>query len=175
VASHAPSPNPNPTPNTEAQFYRHNFLFRPPYPSTPSPDWRPWSQFPRTGTFSLAFSFNPATAPGPERYEVNVVDQRNVIFNDDDSDDEADHRLIVGGTPIIDVRENSADGNEQVGFENICRLPTGTITGFVTLTRSVGTGDRGGEGYLTLRVDRLSAKAMSGRQSSPPLRCKRSC
>ncbi|MSP59993.1 MAG: hypothetical protein EXR72_06565 [Myxococcales bacterium] len=132
-----------------------HFYFASPYPSAPPPGWRPWSQFPRKGTFGLAFSADPAL--GPVRYDIHVLDRRLVTVNTDDADDGTDHRLLVGGAPLIDVIERAADdGNVQVTFGSVCQLPTGRITGFINLTSSVGAGDQGWEGYQVVRVDRFS-------------------
>lgn len=121
---------------------------------TPDFCWRPWSAYPRTGKFKLAFRVN-ANATTPQNISVSIDKNRHVNVNPHDATDGGEHTLVYNGRPLLTVRETGDDGHVQVGFENLFRrMENGSevLYGFVTLTSSVGINDRGGEGYILIRL-----------------------
>lgn len=121
---------------------------------TPDLCWRPWSAYPRTGKFKLAFRVNTLVTT-PQSLRISILEHRNVNANLDDATDGSEHTLVYNGRPLLTVRELSGDSYVQVGFEGyFSRMEAEgeVLYGFVTLTGSVGKGDRGAEGYLLIRV-----------------------
>jgi len=121
---------------------------------TPNFCWRPWSAYPRTGKFKLAFRVN-TLATSPQNLSFAIDKNRNVNINPHDATDGAEHTLVYKGRPLLTVRETGEDGFVQVGFENLFRRTEAegeVLYGFVTLTSSVGINDRGGEGYILIHV-----------------------
>jgi hypothetical protein len=116
--------------------------------------WRPWSAYPRTGKFKLAFRVN-TLATSPQNLSFSIDKNRNVNMNPHDATDGGEHTLVYKGRPLLTVRETGEDGYVQVGFENLFRRTEAegeVLYGFVTLTSSVGINDRGGEGYILIYV-----------------------
>ncbi len=117
--------------------------------------WHPWSQYPRTGKFKLAFSLNPDLEPA--RFDIFQENVRNVWGDTGDADDGSEHALEYDGKVLLSVREMLyPDGNVQVNFESVCRAPGNRLWGYVTLTSKVGFDDDGGEGFHLLRVEQFS-------------------
>jgi hypothetical protein len=132
--------------------------------------WRPWSQFPRTGEFSIAVSLTAGRvlAPfNPPRFEVSTDYLRNLAFTSSaDADDGAEHGLTYNGTRLLSVVEGgpvadpAVDRYVRVGF-NFCRRPganplTEQLLGYVTLTSRVGLSDDGNEGVHLFKVRRVN-------------------
>src|SRR5215475_10210128 len=123
-------------------------------PGTPDFCWRPWSAYPRTGKFKLAFRVN-TLATNPQNLSVSIDINRNVNVNPHDATDGGEHTLVYKGRPLLTVRETGDDGLVQVGFEDLFRRMEAegeVLYGFVTLTSSVGINDRGGEGYILISL-----------------------
>jgi len=121
---------------------------------TPDFCWRPWSAYPRTGKFKLAFRVN-TLATNPQNLSVSIDKNRNVNVNPHDATDGGEHTLVYKRRPLLTVRETGDDGHVQVGFENLFRRTEAegeVLYGFVTLTSSVGINDRGGEGYILISL-----------------------
>ncbi len=121
---------------------------------TPDFCWRPWSAYPRTGKFKLAFRVN-TLATNPQNIGVSIDKNRNVNANYRDATDGGEHTLVYNGRPLLTVRETGDDGFIQVGFENLFRRTEAegeVLYGFLTLTSSVGINDRGGEGYILISL-----------------------
>jgi hypothetical protein len=121
---------------------------------TPNFCWRPWSAYPRTGKFKLAFRVN-TLATTPQNLGVSIDKSRNVNINLHDTTDGGEHTLVYNGRSLLTVRETGNDGYVQVGFENLFRRTEAegeVLYGFVTLTSSVGINDRGGEGYILISL-----------------------
>jgi hypothetical protein len=115
--------------------------------------WHPWSAYPRTGRFKLAFRVN--TLATPRLFNVQVLGNRNVNINLYDATAGSEHTLVYNGRPLLTVRELDNDGYVQVGFESYFRRIEAegeVLYGFVTLTSSGGKGDRGDEGYILIYV-----------------------
>jgi hypothetical protein len=133
--------------------------------------WREWSQFPRTGEFSVAVSLpaSRVTAPigGPPRFEISTDYLRNLAFTDSaDADDGAEHGLTYNGTRLLSVVEGgrvadpAVDRFVKVGF-NFCRAPGPTLLseqllGYVTLTSRAGLSDDGKEAVHLFKVRRVN-------------------
>jgi hypothetical protein len=125
-------------------------------PSPPPSSWRPWSKWPRTGKFKLAFSLR--TALDAANWTVYEETVRDVYSDTGDADDGTEHQLVYNGKALLTIREvGYPDGNVQVYFEDVCRTPENDrLIGYVTLTSKVGFGDRGDEGWHLLRVQQRS-------------------
>jgi hypothetical protein len=135
-------------------------------PGSP-PGWRPWSKYPRTGEFNIAFELNPAHPP--LTYDVLEVFNRKVITSEnpeakEDADDGTEHAIEYDGKIVLKVRELQPN-DEDIGvrFTGICRNADNTrLQGFITITSMIGRGDRGDEGYHVLLV-------ASGQEELPSL------
>ena len=133
--------------------------------------WREWSQFPRTGEFSVAvaLSASSVTVPlgQPPRFEVSTDYLRNLAFTSSvDADDGAEHGLTYNGTRLLSVVEGgrvpdpAVDRFVRVGF-NFCRVPgpnplTEQLLGYVTLTSRAGLSDDGKEAVHLFKVRRVN-------------------
>jgi hypothetical protein len=133
--------------------------------------WRTWSQFPRTGEFSVAVSLpaSRVTAPigGPPRFEVSTDYLRNLAFTSSaDADDGAEHGLTYNGTRLLSVVEGgrvpdpAVDRFVRVGFD-FCRVPGPTplaeqLLGYVRLTSKAGLSDDGNEAVHLFKVRRVN-------------------
>jgi hypothetical protein len=118
----------------------------------PTPSWwRPWSRYPRTGTFSLAFRLSPTRGAASVTINEDAV-RNSVLFDSSDVDDGASHALVYNGRTLLRVVEQVTDNRVKVGFTGLCRDAANTaLYGYTTLTSKVGSGDRGDEGYHLLR------------------------
>ena len=114
------------------------------------PGWRPWSSFPRSGEFSIAFEADPSERP--HSYSIFAPDslRRNVVTSADararaDADSGKNHALEVGGRIVFRVFERQErDDDIGVRFEEVCRDPSkNRLQGYVSITSVVGRGDGG--------------------------------
>ncbi|MCI0426808.1 MAG: hypothetical protein L0Z46_02170 [Nitrospiraceae bacterium] len=128
--------------------------------SDPPPGWwRPWSAFPRTGEFKIAFELDPSESPlnfgirEVEPWNKNVVTARD-YFAFEDADDGRDHAIEYNGKIVLTAKEmQQRDDDIGVRFVDVCRNATDTrMQGYISITSKVGTSDRGGEGYHVIRV-----------------------
>jgi hypothetical protein len=88
---------------------------------------------------------------------------RNVFSNAGDVDNGRQHTLVYEGNPLLRVREQGyPDGNVQVWFDEVCRLPDDRLLGYVMLTSQVGWDYSGGEGFHLLRVDQTGQPGADG-------------
>jgi hypothetical protein len=127
------------------------------YDTNDAPDlcWHPWSAYPRTAKFKLAFRVNTLVET-PQIFNISIAENKNVNINLHDATDGSEHTLVYNGRPLLTVHELENDGYVQVGFENYFRrveTEGEVLYGFVTLTSSVGKDDRGKEGYILIYVD----------------------
>lgn len=134
--------------------------------SSPVPSWwRPWSAYPRTGQFNVAFEI---TANGtPVTYDITDsttqgVWKRHVVTPGDprwhmDADDGKEHAIQYEGNTLLMVNELQQNDDELgVRFKEVCRDPQNAsrIQGYISIQSKVGINDRGGEGYHFLQVER---------------------
>ena len=115
------------------------------------PEWRPWSQFPRTGEFKIGFEVNLSEPPAT--YTILELEKRHVVTGTlntpaarearRDGDDGKQHALEYQGRIVLKVNELQADGdNLGVRFEGICRDDANSrLHGYITITSMVGSGD----------------------------------
>lgn len=129
----------------------NNFDFGAPWDDPPS-GWRPWSENPRTNRFRIAFELNPAAAP--LTFRISRLESLRVHERWGDATPGAEHALEYNGRVVLRVEELLPnEGHLGVMFGSICRnAANNRLQGYIVLTATVGTGDRGGEGYQTLRV-----------------------
>ena len=129
-------------------------------PDSPPDDWRPWSQFPRTGEFSLAFEVDTNPTGQPLTFDIlepiepgHVVTKTNLEARAD-ADNGTQHAIAFNGEIVLQIRELQTNDNDLgVQFEEVCRNDASTrLQGYVTLTSMVGEGDRGDEGYHVLLI-----------------------
>jgi hypothetical protein len=128
--------------------------------SDPPPGWwRPWSAFPRTGEFKIAFELNPIASSlsfgirEVEPWKKNVVTARDPPAFED-ADDGKEHAIEYHGRIVLTAKEmQPRDDDIGVRFVDVCRNATDTrLQGYISITSKVGTSDRGGEGYHVIRV-----------------------
>ncbi len=138
----------------------------------PADWWRPWSQAPRTGEFSLAFRV-PTGATSPRRFTIDEVEAREVVTGLDpeasaDADDGKEHTLRYNGRDLL-VVEELQDEDERLGVTfQACRNEADTeLTGYVRITSSVGANDRGREGFHVLVVSELETARPPARAERP--------
>jgi len=148
-------------------------------PNPPS-YWRPWAKYPRTGTFMLAFNVKiPGRFPYlgiPFHIKISEEYARYVCTGENprayaDSDDGTVHAIQYNGKILVKVEERQRrDKHIGVKFVNVCRFKDRDgkerLQGYVSLTSMVGKGDRGNEGYLVLKID----KVKRGRPGRVPVR-----
>jgi hypothetical protein len=134
---------------------------------------RPWSKFPRTAEFKIAFEvvLPPITQNTPilEQvvFEIDELASRNVVTSNDaaarlDSDDGKQHAIQFDGNVVLRVNELQAnDDNIGVRFLELTRGTRGggvgplsrrVIRGYIAITSKIGLDDRGKEGYHVIRV-----------------------
>ncbi len=144
----------------------HFKFFAPQGCPPPPPEWRPWSAWPRTGKFKLAFSLSPTGTTAAFDVFVEHALEPDFFFGNDDVTPGNVHTLVLDGHELLRVTEKNQDFLTKVGFEDVCFLPaTGKLVGFATLTVRAGSGDVGLEGLLLLRVD---VTGQSGDAVLPP-------
>jgi hypothetical protein len=129
-----------------------DFDFGAPWDDPPS-GWRPWSANPRTNRFRIAFELNP-TGP-PLTFRIRHLESLRVQERWGDATPGAEHALEYNGRVVLRVEELLPnEGHLGVQFGSVCRNAADTrLQGYIVLTATVGIGDRGGEGYQTLRVE----------------------
>lgn len=130
--------------------------------------WRPWSEFPRTGEFKIAFEVNPNA--DPLIFDIRSLAERNIVTQEDgeasrDADDGRLHAIKYNGNFAVFVNERQTlDGNLGVRFDQVCRNEDNTrLQGYLNLTAKTGRGDRGEEGFYVLQVDQRQAVASTER------------
>lgn len=118
-------------------------------------EWRPWSQFPRTGEFKIGFEVN--LPEPPHTYTILELEKRHIVTGTlntpearearRDADDGKQHALEYQGRVALKVNELQAeDDNIGVRFEDICRDDANSrLQGYITITSMVGRGDGRGD------------------------------
>jgi len=127
--------------------------------------WRPWSEYPRTGEFRVAFENSLAAAP--LSYEVFQPAKRNVVTAGvprllGDADDGRDHSLFYNGHPILAIGERQ-DRDDDIGvtITDVCRDAADTrLQGYLTFKTMIGAGDRGDEGFEVLLLRQVGGNQL---------------
>ena len=117
-----------------------------------------WALPPMDGEFRIAFE-TPADGP-LQTYDIFEEDpwKRQVVTSQHppslwDADDDATHRLVVDGRPLIVADEKqSRDDDIGVRFQELCQ-EGGRLRGYVALRTRVGFDMSGNEGFHSLRVE----------------------
>lgn len=126
-----------------------------------NPHWAPWVTYPQVEEIKIPFIHNPGTG----RYHVIRIEEEdslNVVtslYRDlEDSDNGPVHKLkvtrfateAVDQPTLVEVRE-SVDSHLGVQFTDICKLPTGMISGYVRVLVAIGRANTRDPGFMALR------------------------
>jgi hypothetical protein len=116
------------------------------------PNWRAWSQVPRTNRFRIAFELDPSAPARTFRIRQNAA--RSVVEKWNDQTPGSSHDLQYNGQVVLRVEELlPIEAQLGVAFGTVCRNEENTrLQGYIALIATVGFDDRGGEGYQTLQV-----------------------
>lgn len=136
-----------------------------------------WTRSPIYGQFLIPFRAKPS-AISPRFYtpltmNISIAEKYDLVtksFPDysTDADDGNSHALVVDGKKLVIVNEPLADDdNKSLGirFTDICKLPDGTIQGYVQVSMVLGDYDTDPIGVCVLELEVVKAK--SGVVSKP--------
>lgn len=129
-----------------------------------------WSASPIYGQFLIPFLAKPSAINSqiytPVTMNLTIAERHDLVTKNypaysADADDGNSHALVVDGKKLVVVNEPQAeDDNKALGisFTDICKLPDGTIQGYVQVSMVLGDYNTDPIGVCVLELEVLKAK-----------------